>query len=492
VIRRPNVAAVAWALVAGLLSMYLVLFGLAAVTRLARPLEELSYGESWLLDGARQVALGKGLYGPPDHVPLMQFAYTPVYYALVGGLQRVFGDSGYTLGRGVSLLATLVGALALGWSIRYLTRSTRFGALAAGLLLTQNVTLLLWGSMERVDALALALTLIGLALYTAERSVPAACVFVLAFFTKQTYVVAPIAAAIALWPCKMRTLRFGSVVLGGITVGVLLGQVLSDGWFWWHVVVSNSNQADLDTFATLVGSFLQFNGVPVLAALATFVLPQAKGERVWRLYVVLSLLTVAAVAKLGASSNYWLETTAATSAALAIAAQRLSTFASVSAVAPTVIAGALLIAVPAYQATATELGDEAFELLRPTSPRYLSLISDVGSSAFRVDAEFVDFVAREPGELLTDNSGLAVAAGKPIEYEFQIFQLLSAEGYWSEQPILEAIAARRFSLVALMHPLDGPIDDTRWSPAIQSALQANYAPAGAQSGFWLYRPRASS
>ena len=42
----------------------------------------------------------------------------------------------------------------------------------------------------------------------------------------------------------------------------------------------------------------------------------------------------------------------------------------------------------------------------------------------RVDAAFVNTIAREPGELLTDNSGLAVAAGKPITYEFQIFQLL--------------------------------------------------------------------
>ena len=98
-------------------------------------------------------------------------------------------------------------------------------------------------------------------------------------------------------------------------------------------------------------------------------------------------------------------------------------------------------------------------------------------------------VAREPGELLTDNSGLAVAAGKRIQFEFQIFQLLHAEGRWSERPILDAIAARRFSLVALMHPLDGPIERTRWSPALQAALEAAYVPAGTEAGFWIYRPR---
>ena len=94
----------------------------------------------------------------------------------------------------------------------------------------------------------------------------------------------------------------------------------------------------------------------------------------------------------------------------------------------------------------------------------------------------------ETGDLLTDNSGLAVAAGKRIEFEFQIFQLLNAEGQWSEQPILDAVAARRFSLVALMHPLDGPVEGTRWTPALRAALRAAYVPAGQQAGFWLYRP----
>jgi hypothetical protein len=488
----PNVASVVWVLVAGLLAMYLVLFGLEAAIRLARPLEELTYGESWLLDGARQVAHGQGLYAPPDRLPLMQIAYTPVYYALVGGLLRVVGDSGYTLGRAVSLVAALVGAAALAWSVRRVTRSTRFGLLAAGLLLTQNVTLLLWAPMDRVDVLALCLTLVGLALFTAEHQDLAAIVFVVAFFTKQTYIAAPVAAALALWPSRARMIRFTAAVSGGIGLGVLVAMALTQGWFWWHVVTANANQTDLDTFATLIGSFFQFNGLPVLAALASFVLPPIKGERVWRLYLVLSVLTLATTAKMGASSNYWLETTAATAAVLGIASHRLSSITPVRAVAPTVIAGALLIAVPAYQATATDVGGSAFDLLRPSTPTYLSLVSDAGTDPYRVDAAFIDFVAHEPGELLTDNSGLAVAAGKPIEYEFQIFQLVGAEGHWSEQPIVDAIDARRFSLVALMHPLDGPIADTRWSSAIQAALLANYVDAGSRAGFWLYRPRPPS
>jgi len=488
--RGTAVAAATWACVIGLIAMYLVLLVVCAVGRVTRPLEEFTYGESWLLDGAREVASGQGLYAAPDRLPLMQFAYTPLYYVVVGGLLRLFGDSGYTLGRVVSLVATLVGALALAWSVRRLTGRWLLGLLGAGLFLTQNLTVLLWASQHRVDPLALGLTLVGLALFTDGRHREAAVLFVLAFFTKQSFVVAPLAAAFALWPCRRDLVQFGAIMVGGILGGVLLAQVLTHGWFWWHVVTTNANQPDLFTFSTLMGGFLQFNGLPVLAALLSLTLPAAPGERVWRAYFVGSLLTLPTLAKLGASSNYWLELTAATSALLALATHHLSSWPRLRLIAPTVLAGALLIALPGYQATAAEAVVVAVDALQPPNPRYLSFIGDTGSAAtYRVDASFVDYLAQQPGDLLTDNSGLAVAADKPVTYEFQIFQLLEAEGHWTEQPILEAISDRRFSLVALMHPLEGPVDGTRWSSALRDALLAAYEPAGTSAGFWLYRPR---
>jgi hypothetical protein len=482
------VARTLWALVAGLIVMYLVLFALCAAGRLARPAEEFTYGESWLLDGARRVALGQGLYAPADQIPMMHIAYTPLYYVVVGGLQRVLGDSGYTIGRVVSLLATLGGATALAWSLKQLTSRWSIGVLAAGFFLTQNLTALLWAPMHRVDPLALGLTLFGLALATRGRTSLSGVAFVLAFLTKQTYVVAPIAVAISLWPHRARMWRFGLIVVGGGAAAVGTAQWLTHGWFLWHTVTANGNEPDLITFASLMGSFLQFNGLTVLAALASLSLPATPRERMWRVYFLGCLAMLSSLAKLGASSNYWFELTAATAALLALASYRLAVWPAARLIAPTVVIGALLIAIPAYQATAVEAATTVNEALKQPSPRYLSFVGDTGAVPFRVDAQFVEQVAREPGDVLTDNSGLAVAAGKRIVFEFQIFQLLNAEGHWSERPILDAVAERRFSLVALMHPLDGPIDGTRWTPALRSAIGAAYVPAGAQAGFWLYRP----
>jgi hypothetical protein len=295
--------------------------------------------------------------------------------------------------------------------------------------------------------------------------------------------------AVALWPCKARLAQFLAIVVGGATVGVVVAQVLTRGWFLWHTVTANGNEPDLVTFSALMGGFLQFNGLPVLAALVSLALPGGRGERLWRVYFVGCLLTFPSLAKLGASSNYWLEATAATAAVLALGAHRLSTLVPAARlVAPTALAGSLLIAVPGYQVAALEASANVGDLVAPPSEKYLSLVGDGGWAPLRVDMGFVEQVGGEPGELLTDNSGLAVAAGKRIEFEFQIFQLLHAEGYWSEKPILDAVATRRFSLVALMHPLDGPVDGTRWTHTLRAALRDAYVPAGERAGFWLYRP----
>jgi hypothetical protein len=524
-----------WALVAGLLALYLFVFSLSAAGRLVRPLEELVYGESWLLDDARRVVNGEPLYGSPHQLPLVHTAYMPVYYVLVGQVQRLVGDHGYTVGRAVSLLATFGGAGALAWSVRRLTGAWRFGLLGAGLFLTQNLTVLLWAPLQRADALALGLSLGGLALVTAGRPLLAVVPFLLAVLTKQTFVVAPLVTFLALtpsvshawrsprWPTRPRLgmrgplttgrawstmstltawhglrrnvecwrvpLAFASLFGGGVLLAVAAGQWLTNGWFLWHVVVANSNQVDFDTFARLMGGFLQYNGLPVVVALASLALPACPGERVWRLYLLGTLVTLPTIAKIGASSNYWLEISAVSAALLALASHHLAGRCETSLIAPSVLAGALFIAVPGYQATSREALDSLRDYFQPPAMPYLSLVNDVGTAPYRVERSFVQRITREPGELLTDNSGLAAAAGKRIEYEFQIFQLLRAEGRWSEQPILDAIRARRFALVALMHPLEGPVGP-RWTPAIREALLANYAADGQQSGFWLYRPKA--
>ena len=469
-----------WTAVGAFVLIYLGAFLLSAWVRLQFP-AEFTYGESIVLAGAQRVARGEPLYPPPDHLPLLVSAYAPLYYLLVGGLQRLFGD-GYVVGRAVSLAATLGAAGLLAWSVRRIGGSWSGGLLAGGLFLTQNMTALLWAPLHRVDPLALCLTLAGLALATAGRSQAAALPLVLAFMTKQSYLVAPVAVCLALWPVRRSMLRFAGLFAAGAVGAVVAAQVLSGGWFLWYAVLANANAFQLEYLTAQLGPFLRFNALPLLVAAAVFLFPPLLGERVWRLSFVGAILMLPGIGKVGASSNYWLELTAVGSALIGLLAARLVAGPrprpdwAGPGLAATLLA-ALLMVVPGYRAVA----GEALEVL-PAG----------GAGAVRTQLELAPALAAEPGELLTDDPGLAIAAGKSILFEFVIFRLLAEQGVWDERPILEAIAARRFDLVALRAPLDAPLGDVEWTAGVRDALRASYAPVGEVAGRWFYRPLSSA
>jgi hypothetical protein len=281
-----------------------------------------------------------------------------------------------------------------------------------------------------------------------------------------------------LWPRWRAMVGFGVLFVAGLAAAAAVGQALTGGWFLWHVVVANENPFTLEYVAAQLGAFLQFNGVILLLAGALFSLPGRPAERPWRLYFGLTLAqALLSMGKVGASSNYWLEWTGAASVLIGILATRVRRrpspwpgwFAGG-------LLGALLVAVPGYQATAYE----ALRLhVKGTSP------------ALEGQVRAAQMLASEPGEVLTDDPGAAVAAGKPVLFEAVIYTVLTEQGLWDQRPILEAIQGRRFGLVVLQESLDDPvppIEMERVTPAVRAALKASYTLADYQSGHWFYRP----
>jgi hypothetical protein len=469
-----------WLAVGVLVAMYLVAFGLYALIRLPQP-TEFVYGESVVLAEVRRINQGQPLYPAPMTVPLTVTAYTPVYYFLVAWLQRLVGDQSYLIGRTVSLLAMLGAAVLAAVSVRVVAGRWSGGLLAGGLFLTQNLTVLLWAPTHRVDALALCFTLGGLALASLNRTRLAAGALVLAVLTKQTYVVAALCVCLDLWPCRRALLEFLGIFCGGLILALGVGQVLSSGWLVWHVVTANANPLDLDYFSAMVGSFVGLNALPVVVAATLLATPALPHERLWRAYFVLSgVQTILTMGKLGASSNYWLELTAASAVMIGILAVRLSREPDLRApVSATGLAGllfaGLLTAMPGYAATVTQTWQTA-TADPPSQLQAAQLVDD------------------EPGPVLTDDPGLAVLAQRPVEFEFIIFTILATQHVWDEQPILDAINAHRFSLVILTEPDDTPqtrLIAARWSTAVGAALQANYAYTSEDDGYYLYRPVAA-
>ena len=105
-----------WTATAGLIVVYLAATGLSTFERVRNGAEFL-YGEAIVLDEVHRIGLGQPLYPAPTALPLTVTAYPPLYYLLVGWLQQLTGDTGYSLGRLVSVAAVLASAGLLAWSV---------------------------------------------------------------------------------------------------------------------------------------------------------------------------------------------------------------------------------------------------------------------------------------------------------------------------------------------------------------------------------------
>ncbi len=189
--------------------------------------EDIIWQQAMLIPGPR-------MYGDIDRYPFLVFHYPPLYHSIVRGLAAL-GVDPLIAGRGLSVCASLAAGVAIGaivfrfgWDT--MGRPRIYGALTAGLVFFCFYPVAAVSPLMRVDMLALALSVIGMrcALEStdAERSLRVAMIFfVLAAFTKQTSILAPLSVMIVVASVDprraLRLLGFG-LVLGGVPLACLV------------------------------------------------------------------------------------------------------------------------------------------------------------------------------------------------------------------------------------------------------------------------------
>lgn len=222
----------------GLSLLAAAIFGLAfialAAARLVYPYD-LDFIEDGILMGAFRVASRQSVYVPPnaDFVP---HVYMPLFSWLGGGLLALFGG-GYVPLRGLSVAATASTAGLVFWLVRRESGQVWLGLVCAGLFLGGYRISGFEYDLARVDSLAVALTVGGLAADTAARNsrwglVAAGVLLALAFLSKQTALFFGVALGLYLTlTIGRRAWQVGLPFLL-LTVGPVLAlQFYSDGWF---------------------------------------------------------------------------------------------------------------------------------------------------------------------------------------------------------------------------------------------------------------------
>lgn len=443
----------------------------------------LDYGEGPLLNQARLLAEGRPIYRPDlSDYPYTVANYPPLYPLAVSLVGRLAGFS-YATGRIISALATLACSLALGLIVFQMTRD-RAAAAVSGALFLSFPYVIYWGSLGRVDMMALAFSLWGIWAALRWPDSPAGLglsliLLLAAIFTRQSYLLAaPLAVAVHLANRNWRRALFFALALGaGVLIlgGILNGQ--TGGGFLFHIVAANAN-----AFLPSSVLFVWLHNLLLTAPLITVILwellhyARHSEQRPWLaiVYLIGGFLSSLTVGKVGSNINYFLEWLAATGLLIGVA------FARWRKEAPPALRPLLILAL-AVQVPWSYYHDR---FLTPQVWHAPSLEPEV--------QRLEQMVCSAPGPVLADEMmSLLVVCGREVLLQPFEFRLLATEGKWDQSPVVADIQAGEFALILISdHPpyLENTARD-RWTPEMWSAIQERYEPVTVLAGTTVYRPR---
>jgi len=449
--------------------------------------------EGTLLHEARLLRAGEPLYRPLVAHEFVSAPYSPLHPALLALVDTYTGPHIFWSGRLISALS----ALLLGLMIVALTRrvcgSWIAGVFGAAVVLSAP-PVLIWSSRIKPDLFMYGWTTLGLLLAVwaldsssrrAEgiRLTASVIAFGFAFATKQTAVAAAFATGLALlladlrawragsgdgfalrFPLRVRTIGFGLGYLGAMAAIWLGLERLTGGQFGAHV--RGLHRSDwwsselVVQYVQLLAPYLPLAEL-ALGLWSMIVLRYVGSDSalVPACYALMAPFTLLGAAEIGANHNHLLETLLG----LAIAAACALGFAvRLSSRAPGLSWGLVFGA-------ALQLA-----LCYPPQP-YFGTELALGDPPER----FLHFMRNTPGEILADDIGLLLQAGKPIRYDDpSTMGPAAVSGVWDQSGLIDDIAQQRFA--AIMIPEDVVADPVpydgvgRWTTEMRTAIREHY------------------
>jgi len=434
----------------------------------------IDYGEGFVLNQGKEFANGRSPYQPIDTPPWLVANYPPVYTLAVGLGVKLFGVQ-FHFGRVLSMLGILTAGCCL-WRIVCYQTSNRFASVAAGLTWLCSYPVYNWGTHHRVDSFGIGLEALGLLFLIRRNHLKVSILFfLLALYTRQTLVMGPLAGYFFLRRVdgpRAAAKWFGTLILAGLLLFGFLS-ALSGGEFARHLILYNANEYNLkDVVRMWLGAVMTTSKIPSVFLL--FYLARSIVTKRWDLAAVcapFALLTFGLVGKMGSATNYLLELMFVSSWIVGL-----------------LIAEAQL-AIPkenAFRPLPVFL--LLFDLVFPLHiPHVFGSwgVYDWGATPIRSSPEFPSQLAenlrRVPKAVFSQDSGLALLAGKDLVWQPFIMTQLSKEGRWDIGPFHEKIRRQAYGAVVLPFDMDVKADAwaaeewwTQFSPETAATLHRYY------------------
>ncbi|MEG3123481.1 glycosyltransferase family 39 protein [Sphingomonas sp. GB1N7] len=461
---------------------------------------DLDYGEGVVWQQMRYILAGHG-YAPLQAFPAFVFEYPPVYPLVTAGTARVFGLDELYAGRLVSFVATAICALLIALlTARAIPpdqprRIRRAAAAFAALAFVTLPVVLTWALLMRIDMLACAITLAGMALAAAsirrpKLAIAAGIAFAAALYTRQTNLPAPAAAFLVLVFANRRaawTMLAAAIVSGGIALAIL--EAMSGGYFLVNILFYNINRI-VWAHATMLGAVLLASIVTL--ALGTIGLVAASKSLGWRtlrerlptdpnlvtlalvvLTLALKTLMLPAILKSGASDNYLIDWFSGIAVLIGIAVVPLLRAATRLPARPSLLLLALV-----GLGIAVQMSDP------PLTPDTAKAACDRPA----LDA-IVARIRASPKPVITDDMVLLLRAGQPILWEPAIVAELGGAGVYDERALAARVRRGDFGFFVTRGDRGRTLYDQRFNPVVADAIDAAY-PRREQAGdLTLHLPR---
>jgi hypothetical protein len=453
--------------------------------------------EGTLLHEARLLRGGVQLYGPLERHAFVSAPYPPLHPLLLALFDLLPGPHVFWSGRLISLLALAV-ATSLGALLIRRCSGSWPAALIGVTLFVSAPPVLLWSTRVKPDLMALAFTAAGLLLTAralggrtgsgeGRAAMLGAICFACAFFTKQTDVAGPLAAALALaagdlrdwWgarlrrpakparsaafvsglPLRWRTLAFVLVYLSLALGGWLLLDRLTGGGYtlhvWWNF--RRGSWYSLGLLGKIVGLLWFWWPMVLLSGACVLLAIRRRELLVPASYALIAPLTLLYAGETGANHNHLLETHLALALAggctLGCAAHALARRAPLAALPLALVALQLVLAFGPPEWYAGQLQP------RDTPARFLTLMRQTR------------------GEILADDTGLLLQAGKPLRYDDPSTMGPAARsGLWDQSGLIEEIERRQFSAIMIPVNAEENLEDPsgRWTAEVLAAIRRHY------------------
>jgi len=429
----------------------------------------LDYGEGIVWQQALLIP-GSHMYGDITQFPYIVFNYTPLYHLVVRSI-TAFGIDPLAAGRGVTLAATIaisgLAGLIVTTAMRESTSTSAriAGAAVAGLMVFTYGSLQAWATLMRVDMLAICFSIAGVYLaILAGKKIIISCFailfFVLAIYTKQTELSAPIAAILVMLIGNARSTLIASTLgflVGGSALVVL--QLRTGGAFWHHIFVCNLNgpfsfyealhkmwwSMKDDGLGVLLGvvalAFLWWSEVTSLPTLKpTAWIKAIRGSIQLRALAILSLwfllasLQLVSLGKSGAAVNYCIEWMCITAMPIGMATSLAWDRATIQ---------GNIVRFAGWAGLLLSLTIAAHTLRRPVVGQ--TIVGDSNEIALRT--HLVNLIRANPKPSLSTDMTLLMRAGQAVPLEPAMFTDLTVSGIWDQGPFINLIRDRAFGLI---------------------------------------------